>query len=102
MPRGFMNPLMLYERWQVEMGMSTNPSYWAMRTRRHMHEYGTTELHIAKVAYKNHKNSVNNPYSMYQKEFTLEQIMASPMVCDPIHLFEICSPDEGAAAGILW
>lgn len=49
MPRGFMDPLMLYERWQVEMGMSTNPSYWAMRARRHMYEYGTTELHIAKV-----------------------------------------------------
>ena len=71
MPRGFMDPLMLYERWQVEMGMSTNPSYWAMRARRHMHEFGTTEMHIAKVAYKNHKNSVHNPYAMYQKEFAL-------------------------------
>lgn len=101
MPRGFMDPLMLYERWQVEMGMATNPSYWAMRARRHMYEYGTTELHIAKVAYKNHKNSVNNPYAMYQKEFTLEEILNSPLVCDPIRLLEICAPNEGAAAVIL-
>jgi len=101
MPRGFMDPLMLYERWQVEMGMSTNPSYWAMRARRHMYEHGTTELHIAKVAYKNHRNSVNNPYAMYQKAFTLDEILNSPLVCDPIHLLEICAPNEGAAAVIL-
>ncbi len=101
MPRGFMDPLMLYERWQVEMGMSTNPSYWAMRARRHMYEYGTTDLHIAKVAYKSHRNSVNNPYSMYRKEFTLDEILHSPLVCDPIRLLEICAPNEGAAAVIL-
>ena len=43
---------LLCARWQVDMGLSANPSYWAMRAHRHMHEYGTTELHIAKVAYK--------------------------------------------------
>ncbi len=101
MPRGFMDPLMLYERWQVEMGMSTNPSYWAMRARRHMYEHGTTDLHIAKVAYKNHKNSMHNPYAMYQKEFSLEEILNSPLICDPIRLLEICAPNEGAAAVIL-
>lgn len=101
MPRGFMDPLMLYERWQVEMGMSTNPSYWAMRARRHMHEYGTTETHIAKVACKNHKNSVLNPNAMYQKGFSMEEILRSPLVCDPIRLLEICAPNEGAAALVI-
>jgi acetyl-CoA C-acetyltransferase len=101
MPRGFMDPMANFEKWQVEMGMSTNPSYWAITAKRHMHDYGTTDLQIAKVAYKNHKNSVNNPYAMYQKAFTIEEILASPMVCDPIHLLEICAPNEGAAAVVL-
>jgi acetyl-CoA C-acetyltransferase len=101
MSRGFMDPSMLYEKWQILMGLSTNPSYWAMRARRHMEEYGTTDLQIAKIAYKNHKNSVHNPYAMYQKEFTLEEILNSPMICDPIHLLEICAPNEGAAAVVL-
>lgn len=101
MPRGFMDPLMLYERWQIEMGMSTNPSYWAMRARRHMYDHGTTEMHIAKVAYKSHKYSVHNPYAMYRKEFTLEEILNSKLVCDPIRLLEICAPNEGAAAVIM-
>jgi acetyl-CoA C-acetyltransferase len=101
MPRGFMDPKMNYEDWQINMGMSTNPSYWAMMARRHMHEHGTTELQIAKVAEKNHRNSVNNPYAMYQKRFTLEEILNSKLVCDPIRLYEICAPNEGAAAVVM-
>ncbi len=101
MPRGFMDPSMIYEKWQIQMGMDTNPSYWAMRARRHMHEYGTTDLHLAKVAYKNHKNSVHNSYAMYRKEFTIEEILNSPLVCDPMRLLEICAPNEGAAAVVI-
>ena len=101
MPRGFMDPSMIYSPWQVELGISQNPSYWAMRAMRHMHEYGTTEEQIAKVAYKNHKNSVHNPHAMYQKEFSMEQILGSTLVCDPIRLLEICAPNDGAAAVIV-
>jgi acetyl-CoA acetyltransferase len=43
MPRGFMDPSMIYSQWQIEMGMSLNPAYWSMRARRHMYDYGTTE-----------------------------------------------------------
>ena len=101
MPRGFMDPSMIFEKSQIHMGMATNPSYWAMRARRHMYEYGTTDLQIARVAYKNHRNSVHNPYAMYQKEFSMDEILNSPLVCDPIHLYEICAPNEGAAAVVL-
>jgi acetyl-CoA C-acetyltransferase len=100
-PKGLMDPTPRYERWQIEMGMSTNPSYWSMSAVRHMHEYGTTEMHLAKVAYKNHSYGVHNPYAMYQKKFTLEEISKSRMVCWPTRLLEICSPNEGAAAVIL-
>ena len=101
MPRGFMDPSMIYSPWQIELGMSLNPAYWSMRAMRHMHEYGTTELQIAKVAYKNHKNSVHNQYSMYRKEFSLDEILNSPLVCDPIRRLEICAPDDGAAAVVI-
>jgi acetyl-CoA acetyltransferase len=101
MPRGFMDPTMIYDQWQIQMGMATNPSYWAMRARRHMHEHGTTEEQIARVAWKNHRNSVHNPYAMYQREFALDEILASKLVCDPIRLLEICAPNDGAAALVL-
>jgi acetyl-CoA C-acetyltransferase len=101
MPRGFMDPRMLYSAWQIELGMSVNPAYWAMRARRHMHEFGTTDQQIAKVAVKNHSNSAHNPYAMYRKTFSLEEILSSPLVCDPIHLLEICAANDGAAAVVL-
>jgi acetyl-CoA acetyltransferase len=101
MPRGFMDPSMIYAPWQIELGMSMNPAYWSMRARRHMHEFGTTELQIAKVAYKNHKNSVHNPHAMYRKAFALDEIANSPLVCDPIRRLEICAPNDGAAAIVL-
>lgn len=101
MPRGFMDPAMLYSPWQIQLGTSVNPAYWAMRAVRHMHEFGTTETQIAKVAVKSHRNSVHNPYAMYQKPFSLEEILGSPLVCDPIRLLEICAPNDGAAAVVL-
>jgi acetyl-CoA acetyltransferase len=101
MPRGFMDPSMIYNRWQIEMGLSVNPAYWAMRARRHMHDYGTTEEQIAKVALKNHAHSVHNPNAMYRKAFTLPEIMASQVICDPIRLLEVCAANDGAAALVL-
>ncbi len=100
-PSGLMDPGPRYERWQIEMGLSTNPAYWSMSAVRHMHDYGTTEMHLAKIAYKNHGYSVHNPYAMYRKKFTMEQILNSPLVCWPTRLLEICAPNEGAAAVVL-
>lgn len=47
----------------------------------HMQKYGTKPEHFAKIAYKNHKHSVNNPNSQFRDEYSLEQIMKSPQVC---------------------
>jgi acetyl-CoA C-acetyltransferase len=66
-----------------------------------MEDYGTTVEQIAKVAVKNHKYSVYNPNAMYQKEFSLEEIINSPIVNDPIRLLAVCAPNEGAAAAVL-
>lgn len=101
LPRGFMDPRQLYEDWQIEMGMTQNPLYWAMSARRHMEDHGSTLEHLAKIAVKNHKYSVHNPNAMYRKEFTLDEVMNSRLVNDPIRLLMICSPNEGAAAVVL-
>ncbi|MFC1980854.1 thiolase family protein [Chloroflexota bacterium] len=101
MPRGFMDPTQLYEDWQIKMGISQNPLYWAMSARRHMEDYGSTIDQIAKVAVKNHKNSIHNPNAMYRKAFTLEEVLQSRIVNDPIRLLMICAPNEGAAAVVV-
>ena len=99
--KGFMPPHVLYEDWQCQMGMTQNPQYWALNAMRHMHEYGTTELQIAEVAAKAKRNGALNPKAFFQTPMSVEQIMASTMVTDPLRLYMLCSPVDGAGAAIV-
>ena len=79
----------------------TNPAYWAMEMRRRIHDVHTTEEDMALVKVATSKGSVHNPNARYHKAFTLQEVLASPVVCDPLRLFEICATSDGAAAIIL-
>ena len=63
--------------------------------------YGTTELDFAKVKVKNSRHGLHNPYARYRKEFTVEEVLASPVIADPLRLLEICATSDGGAAVIL-
>jgi acetyl-CoA acetyltransferase len=77
------------------------PAEFAMRARRHIHLFGTTAEQIAHVSVKNHKFGSLNPHSQYQKECSLEEVLQSRMICDPLTLLE-CSPiGDGAAAVVV-
>ena len=67
----------------------------------HMEKYGTTEEHFAKIAYKNHLHSVNNPYSQFRDEYTLDQIKQSPMIQHPLTKLQCCPTSNGAACAII-
>jgi acetyl-CoA acetyltransferase len=88
-----------YLRW-VAMG-ATNPAYWAMETRRRMHDFGTRPETLAKASVLMHRNAVGNRLARYRKECTVEEVLASPVVSDPLHILEICAVSDGAAALIL-
>jgi len=79
----------------------TVPMFFALMMRRHMHEYGTTPEQFARVSVKNHDNGCLNPYSQYQRRLTVEDILASRMVCDPLSLLQCCPNSDGAAAVVL-
>src|ERR1700759_4054801 len=69
--------------------------------REHMKQYGTTAEHFAKIGYKNHKHSVNNPYAQFQESYTLDDILASRMISDPLTKLQ-CSPtSDGSGAAIV-
>ncbi len=88
-----------YIRWKA-IGIP-NPGYWALEARRRMEDFGTTELHLAKVAVKAHKVGAENPLARYKQVFTLEEVLSSPMVSYPLRLYEICAVSDGAGAAIL-
>ncbi|MFT4570884.1 MAG: acetyl-CoA acetyltransferase [Hyphomicrobiaceae bacterium] len=69
--------------------------------REHMDRYGTKPEHFAKIGHKNHKHSVNNPYSQFQDEYSLEDILAAKMVYDPLTKLQCCPTSDGAGAAIL-
>ena len=88
-----------YLRW-VAMG-ATNPAYWALEARRRMHEFGTRPETYAAASSLMHRHAMGNPLARYRKECTVADVLASPMVSDPLHLLEICAVSDGAAALIL-
>ncbi len=77
------------------------PAGFALQGNRHSHEFGTTPEQFAKIAVKNHRNSAKNPYAQYNKVFTLEEVMASRLVCDPLTLLQCCPIGDGAAAVVI-
>ena len=79
----------------------TAPVLFAPFATRHMHEFGTTREMLAAVAVKNHHNGTLDPYAHFQSEVTVEQVLASPPVCSPLHLLDCCPQTDGAAAMIL-
>ncbi len=85
---------------QLCVGMP-GPAFWAVMCRRRMAEHGTTEEQLAQIAVKAHKNSVHNPNARFRKEFTLEEVLKSPLVSYPLRLYEICPVSDGAAAVVL-
>ncbi|RWS23859.1 Non-specific lipid-transfer protein-like protein, partial [Leptotrombidium deliense] len=67
----------------------------------HMEKYGTKLEHFAKIAWKNHKHSQNNPYSQFQEEHSMEEILNSPQVFEFLTRSQCCPTSDGAGAAIL-
>ncbi len=77
------------------------PQIFGNAGREHMERYGTKPEQFAKIGLKNHHHSVNNPYSQFQDEYTLEEILAAPMVHAPLTKLQCCPTSDGAAAAVL-
>ncbi|MCI0840100.1 MAG: lipid-transfer protein, partial [Chloroflexi bacterium] len=77
------------------------PQIFGNAAREHMERYGSTPEQFAKIGLKNHRHSVNNPYSQFQDEYTLEEILAAPMVHAPLTRLQCCPTSDGAGAAVL-
>jgi benzoylsuccinyl-CoA thiolase BbsB subunit len=74
---------------------------FALSQRRYMDVFNISLEQIAKVSVKNHHNGCLNPYSQYKKELTIEEIINSRPICEPITLLQCCPATDGAAAAVL-
>jgi acetyl-CoA acetyltransferase len=80
---------------------ATNPIYFGLYARRRMEAYGATELDFANVKLKNSRHGFTNPNARYRKLFTIEEVLESAVVSDPLRLLMICATSDGGAALVL-
>lgn len=64
-------------------------------------KYGATDKDGARVSVRDRKHACNNPYAQLRKEVTVEEVLASPMLADPVHLLDVCPRTDGACAVIM-
>lgn len=88
------------EELETLLGLVT-PASFALRARRHMIEFGTTAKQMAMVSVKNRNHAINNPLAQYRNSVTVEEVLASPMIADPITRLQCCPIANGAAAVVL-
>jgi acetyl-CoA acetyltransferase len=100
MPKGIIRSS-FFETWREEAGLAVTPAYFALRAQRLMRESGVTKEHLTQVVVKNRANGVHNPNAMFRREVSAEDVLASRVVCEPLHLWMLCSPNEGAAAAVV-
>jgi acetyl-CoA acetyltransferase len=87
---------------ETEGGLGlTFPGHWALKTKVHMEKYGTTAEQLALVSVKNHRHGQLNPYAQHQRSVTVDEVLNSRMIADPLTAL-MCSPiTDGAAAAVV-
>ena len=79
----------------------TLPSFAGLTARRDMDRFDAPRESLAEVAVKNHENGAKNPHAQFQKEIDVETVMESPIVADPLRLYDFCPITDGGAALLL-
>lgn len=82
-------------------GAPITAQYFGNAAIEHMKKYGTTELHLAKIAAKNHRHGVKNPRAQGKREYTVEEILNSRKIYGPLTKLECCPTSDGAGAAVL-
>jgi acetyl-CoA C-acetyltransferase len=88
------------EGYESPYGLST-PGLYALAARRHMHEFGTTARDLAEVKVAASKHAVHNPNAFLRREVTVEEVLESPMVADPLHRMDCCVVTDGGGAVVV-
>ena len=90
----------LVDKYERSCG-ATMPALAALVTRRYMYEYKLSREELALAAVKNHHNGTLNPYAQFQKEISVEDVLESKMIAEPLHLYDCASICDGACAVVL-
>jgi acetyl-CoA acetyltransferase len=88
------------DEWIFQAGLNL-PMWYAMQAARHMERYGSTREQLASVAVKSRGLAARNPKAHFQTETTLEEVLGSRTVADPLTLYQCCPKTDGGSAAIV-
>ncbi len=100
MPKGIIRSS-FFAPWQEQAGLAATPAFFALRAQRLLREQGLTPDDLADLVVKNRGWGAHNPDAMFRAPVTAEAVRQSRLVCAPLHLWMLCSPNEGAATIVL-
>lgn len=86
--------------WDSLAGLPLVGAY-AMAARRHMHEFGTTSEDLAHIAVATRHHASMNPKAQYQDPITVDDVLASRWVAEPLHLLDCCVVSDGGGAFVI-
>jgi acetyl-CoA acetyltransferase len=87
-------------QYNVPYGLTIVGAY-AMAAQRHMALYGTAPEDLAEIAVSTRRNAGRNPGAMYQEPLTVDDVLASRMIADPLHLLDCCVVSDGGGAVVI-
>lgn len=91
----------LQDNKQFDDAAPRTPQFFAAAGRAYMDEYGISADVFGRISVKSRQHAANNPYAVFRKQTTLEEVMASPRMADPLTRLQCCPPTCGAAAAIV-
>lgn len=94
-------PTLFSLQYEVPWGLPTPLGSYAMAAHRHMHEYGTTSEQLAEIAVAAREWARLNPAAMMREELTVERVLASPVIADPLHRLDCCLVTDGGGAIVM-
>lgn len=94
-------PASLTMQFETPWGLPTPIGGYALAAMRHMHEFGTTSAQLAEVAVAARHWASLNPAAMHRARIGIDDVLASPMICDPLHLLDACLVTDGGGAIVM-
>ena len=87
--------------WEAAFGLRRPMGPYAMAAARHMHEFGTTSEQLAEIAVSTRAWAAMNPEARYRDPLTVDDVLASPLQVEPLHLLDCCLVTDGAGAFVM-
>jgi acetyl-CoA acetyltransferase len=94
-------PASLTMQFETPWGLPTPLGGYALAAMRHMHEFGTTSEQLAEVAVATRAWAALNPAALNRTPITVEDVLSSPMVSDPLHQLDACLVTDGGGAVVM-